>query len=177
MAFLGTDPSHLQGHFTCVTGKSVPSYIIHLPHFCKDTLHIKATPDYFVRNALRIYLGGIVAQVQSALGFHIEQQLQVWEPSRTPSPEPETKEEAPTPVCTPSAEGLKEPEFLTQALEKAVRASSQAGSRASGARSTKDVQLATLPAKDCSNTKELQTLATLRLRVAVLAQQIHLEKL
>ncbi|MEJ1287481.1 tubulin epsilon and delta complex 2 [Cricetulus griseus] len=47
--------------------------------------------------------------------------LQVWEPARTPAPEPETKEEAATPACTPNAQDLKELELLTQALEKAVR--------------------------------------------------------
>nr|XP_048292253.1 tubulin epsilon and delta complex protein 2 isoform X2 [Myodes glareolus] len=138
----------------------------------------------------------IVAEVQGALDSCAERQrqlerslrvsrrlLQVWEPARTLAPEPETKEEAPTPACTPSAQDLRELELLTQALEKAVRVrkgpskagqrdrtpsltsasnaaasgattpthsqpSSQAGSRASGARSTKGVQRATIPAKD-----------------------------
>ncbi|XP_017713992.1 PREDICTED: uncharacterized protein C16orf59 homolog isoform X8 [Rhinopithecus bieti] len=40
-----------------------------------------------------------------------------WEPP----PEPETNEEDPLPACTPSPQDLKELEFLTQALEKAVR--------------------------------------------------------
>ncbi|XP_036052285.1 tubulin epsilon and delta complex protein 2 isoform X2 [Onychomys torridus] len=138
----------------------------------------------------------LVAEVQGALDSCAERQrqlerslrvsrrlLQVWEPARTPAPEPETKEEAPTPACTPSAQDLKELELLTQALEKAVRvrkgmskagqrdknpsltsasnaatsgasapahsqAPSQAGNRASGARSTKGIQRATVPAKD-----------------------------
>ncbi|KAL1778709.1 hypothetical protein HispidOSU_004947 [Sigmodon hispidus] len=76
----------------------------------------------------------LVAEVQGALDYCAERQrqleqslrvsrrlLQGWEPARTPAPEPETKEEAPTPACTPSAQDLKELEFLTQALEKAVR--------------------------------------------------------
>ncbi|KAM7333086.1 hypothetical protein ACRRTK_006406 [Alexandromys fortis] len=138
----------------------------------------------------------IVAEVQGALDSCAERQrqlerslrvsrrlLQVWEPARALAPEPETKEEAPTPACTPSAQDLRELELLTQALEKAVRVrkgpskagqrdrtpsltsasnaaasgatapthsqpSSQAGSRASGARSTKGAQRATIPAKD-----------------------------
>nr|XP_042139607.1 tubulin epsilon and delta complex protein 2 isoform X2 [Peromyscus maniculatus bairdii] len=137
----------------------------------------------------------LVAEVQGALDSCAERQrqlerslrvsrrlLQVWEPARTPAPEPETKEEVPTPACT-SAQDLKELELLTQALEKAVRvrkgvskagqrdrtpsltsasnaatsgaaapvhsqAPSQAGSRASGARSTGGIQRATAPAKD-----------------------------
>ncbi|XP_052615084.1 tubulin epsilon and delta complex protein 2 isoform X2 [Peromyscus californicus insignis] len=76
----------------------------------------------------------LVAEVQGALDSCAERQrqlerslrvsrrlLQVWEPARTPAPEPETKEEAPTPACTTSAQDLKELELLTQALEKAVR--------------------------------------------------------
>ncbi|CAO2642142.1 Tubulin epsilon and delta complex protein 2 [Lemmus lemmus] len=131
----------------------------------------------------------IVAEVQGALDSCAERQrqlerslrvsrrlLQVWEPARTLAPEPETKEEAPTPACTPSAQDLRELELLTQALEKAARVrkgpskagqrdrtssltsasnaaasaqpSSQAGSRASGARSTKGIQRTTIPAKD-----------------------------
>ncbi|PNJ16986.1 C16orf59 isoform 8, partial [Pongo abelii] len=38
-----------------------------------------------------------------------------------PPPGPETNEEDPLPACTPSPQDLKELEFLTQALEKAVR--------------------------------------------------------
>ncbi|XP_075797784.1 tubulin epsilon and delta complex protein 2 isoform X4 [Microtus pennsylvanicus] len=138
----------------------------------------------------------IVAEVQGALDSCAERQrqleqslrvsrrlLQVWEPARALAPEPETKEEAPTPACTPSAQDLRELELLTQALEKAVRVrkgpskagqrdrtpsltsasnaaasgatapthshpSSQVGGRASGARSTKGAQRATIPAKD-----------------------------
>ncbi|XP_055460355.1 tubulin epsilon and delta complex protein 2 isoform X2 [Psammomys obesus] len=132
----------------------------------------------------------LLAELQGALDFCAERQrqlerslrvsrrlLQVWEPARSPSPEAETKEEDPTPACTPSAEDLKELELLTQALEKAVRvrkgvskagqrdrtpsltsnaataaahsqAPSQAGSLASGTRSTKDIQWTTVPAKD-----------------------------
>ncbi|XP_042139607.2 tubulin epsilon and delta complex protein 2 isoform X2 [Peromyscus maniculatus bairdii] len=76
----------------------------------------------------------LVAEVQGALDSCAERQrqlerslrvsrrlLQVWEPARTPAPEPETKEEVPTPACTTSAQDLKELELLTQALEKAVR--------------------------------------------------------
>ncbi|CAO2642143.1 Tubulin epsilon and delta complex protein 2 [Lemmus lemmus] len=76
----------------------------------------------------------IVAEVQGALDSCAERQrqlerslrvsrrlLQVWEPARTLAPEPETKEEAPTPACTPSAQDLRELELLTQALEKAAR--------------------------------------------------------
>ncbi|XP_057631240.1 tubulin epsilon and delta complex protein 2 isoform X2 [Chionomys nivalis] len=138
----------------------------------------------------------IMAEVQGALDSCAERQrqlerslrvsrrlLEVWEPARALTPEPETKEEAPTPACPPSAQDLRELELLTQALEKAVRVrkgpskagqrdrtpsltsasnaatsgatapthsqpSNQAGSRASGARSTKGTQRATVPAKD-----------------------------
>ncbi|XP_005081792.1 tubulin epsilon and delta complex protein 2 isoform X2 [Mesocricetus auratus] len=137
----------------------------------------------------------LVAEMQGALDSCAERQrqlerslrvsrrlLQVWEPARTPAPEPETKEEAATPACTPNAQDLKELELLTQALEKAVRVRrvvskagqrdrtpsltsasnatasgatapahsqvpSQAGSRASSARSTKGVQRATVSAR------------------------------
>ncbi|TKC41860.1 hypothetical protein EI555_008649, partial [Monodon monoceros] len=51
--------------------------------------------------------------------------LSAWEPAETPAPEPspgpETNEEAPPAASTPSPQDLKEPELLTQALEKAVR--------------------------------------------------------
>ncbi|XP_051023479.1 tubulin epsilon and delta complex protein 2 [Acomys russatus] len=76
----------------------------------------------------------LMAELQGALDSCAERQrqlerslcvsrrlLQVWEPPRSPSPDPETKEEDPTPASTPSAQDLKELELLTQALEKAVR--------------------------------------------------------
>ncbi|XP_031210695.1 tubulin epsilon and delta complex protein 2 isoform X2 [Mastomys coucha] len=76
----------------------------------------------------------LVAELQGALDSCADQQrqlerslrvsrrlLQVWEPARTPSSVPETKEEDPNPACTPSSQDLSELELLTQALEKAVR--------------------------------------------------------
>ncbi|XP_035122412.1 tubulin epsilon and delta complex protein 2 isoform X6 [Callithrix jacchus] len=80
----------------------------------------------------------LVAELQGALDACAERQLQLeqslrvcrrllqaWEPTGTralePPPGPETKEEDPPPACTPSPQDLKELEFLTQALEKAVR--------------------------------------------------------
>ncbi|XP_077839615.1 tubulin epsilon and delta complex protein 2 isoform X1 [Macaca mulatta] len=80
----------------------------------------------------------LVAELQGALDacahrqLQLEQSLRVcrrllqaWEPTGTwawePPPEPETNEEDPLPACTPSPQDLKELEFLTQALEKAVR--------------------------------------------------------
>lgn len=76
----------------------------------------------------------LVAELQGALDSCADQQrqlerslrvsrrlLQVWEPTRTPSPVPETKEEDSSPACTPSSQDLEELELLTQALEKAVR--------------------------------------------------------
>lgn len=76
----------------------------------------------------------LVAELQSALDSCADRQrqlerslrvsrrlLQVWEPARTPSPVPETKEEDPSPACAPSSQDLEELELLTQALEKAVR--------------------------------------------------------
>ncbi|XP_010386190.1 tubulin epsilon and delta complex protein 2 isoform X1 [Rhinopithecus roxellana] len=80
----------------------------------------------------------LVAELQGALDACAQRQLQLeqslrvcrrllqaWEPTGTwawePPPEPETNEEDPLPACTPSPQDLKELEFLTQALEKAVR--------------------------------------------------------
>ncbi|XP_021077221.1 tubulin epsilon and delta complex protein 2 isoform X2 [Mus pahari] len=76
----------------------------------------------------------LVAELQGALDSCADRQrqlerslrvsrrlLQVWEPARTPSPVPETKEEDPSPACAPSSQDLAELELLTQALEKAVR--------------------------------------------------------
>ncbi|EDL22302.1 RIKEN cDNA 1600002H07, isoform CRA_a [Mus musculus] len=76
----------------------------------------------------------LVAELQGALDSCADRQrqlerslrvsrrlLQVWEPARTPSPVPETKEEDPSPACAPSSQDLEELELLTQALEKAVR--------------------------------------------------------
>ncbi|KAL0617243.1 Tubulin epsilon and delta complex protein 2 [Plecturocebus cupreus] len=80
----------------------------------------------------------LVAELQGALDACAERQLQLeqslricrrllraWEPTGTrasePPPGPETNAEDPPPVCTPSPQDLKELEFLTQALEKAVR--------------------------------------------------------
>ncbi|XP_031514429.1 tubulin epsilon and delta complex protein 2 isoform X4 [Papio anubis] len=80
----------------------------------------------------------LVAELQGALDACAQRQLQLeqslrvcrrllqaWEPPGTwtwePPPEPETNEEDPLPACTPSPQDLKELEFLTQALEKAVR--------------------------------------------------------
>ncbi|KAM5198541.1 tubulin epsilon and delta complex protein 2 [Hipposideros larvatus] len=80
----------------------------------------------------------LVAELQDALDYCAERQrqlersmrvsrrlLQAWEPAETPVPEPtpgpETNEEAPSPVCTPSPQDLRELELLTKALEKAVR--------------------------------------------------------
>ncbi|XP_003928448.1 tubulin epsilon and delta complex protein 2 [Saimiri boliviensis] len=82
--------------------------------------------------------GRLVAELQGALDACAERQLQLeqslrvcrrllqaWEPTGTrasePPPGPETNEEDPPPACTPSPQDLKELEFLTQALEKAVR--------------------------------------------------------
>ncbi|XP_054310808.2 tubulin epsilon and delta complex protein 2 isoform X6 [Pongo pygmaeus] len=80
----------------------------------------------------------LVAELQGALDACAQRQLrleqslrvcrrllQAWEPTGTwalkPPPGPETNEEDPLPACTPSPQDLKELEFLTQALEKAVR--------------------------------------------------------
>ncbi|XP_054390573.1 tubulin epsilon and delta complex protein 2 isoform X1 [Pongo abelii] len=80
----------------------------------------------------------LVAELQGALDACAQRQLQLeqslrvcrrllqaWEPTGTwalkPPPGPETNEEDPLPACTPSPQDLKELEFLTQALEKAVR--------------------------------------------------------
>ncbi|XP_033091994.1 tubulin epsilon and delta complex protein 2 isoform X6 [Trachypithecus francoisi] len=80
----------------------------------------------------------LVAELQGALDACAQRQLQLeqslrvcrrllqaWEPTGTwawePPPEPETNEEDPLPACIPSPQDLKELEFLTQALEKAVR--------------------------------------------------------
>ncbi|XP_034363575.1 tubulin epsilon and delta complex protein 2 isoform X1 [Arvicanthis niloticus] len=121
-------------------------------------------------------------QRQLERSLHVSRRLlQVWEPARTPSPVPETKEEDSSPAGTPSSQDLEELKLLTQALEKAVRvrkgvsnagqrdrtpsltskaatsgttasahprAPNQAGSRVSGARSTKGIQRATAAAKD-----------------------------
>ncbi|XP_045397166.1 tubulin epsilon and delta complex protein 2 isoform X1 [Lemur catta] len=82
--------------------------------------------------------GRLVAELRSALDACAERQLRLeqsllvsrrllraWEPAGTLAPEPplgpETKEEAPSPACTPSPQDLKELELLTQALERAVR--------------------------------------------------------
>uniref|UniRef100_A0ABK0M4P8 Tubulin epsilon and delta complex 2 n=1 Tax=Rattus norvegicus TaxID=10116 RepID=A0ABK0M4P8_RAT len=57
-------------------------------------------------------------------GLEDQEQLHTFivrEPTRTPSPVPETKEEDSSPACTPSSQDLEELELLTQALEKAVR--------------------------------------------------------
>ncbi|KAK2097329.1 Tubulin epsilon and delta complex protein 2 [Saguinus oedipus] len=80
----------------------------------------------------------LVAELQGALDACTERQLQLeqslrvcrrllqaWEPTGTRASEPplgpETNEEDPPPACTHSPQDLKELEFLTQALEKAVR--------------------------------------------------------
>ncbi|XP_032000893.1 tubulin epsilon and delta complex protein 2 isoform X2 [Hylobates moloch] len=80
----------------------------------------------------------LVAELQGALDACAQRQLQLeqslrvcrrllqaWEPTGTralkPPPGPETNEEDSLPACTPSPQDLKELEFLTQALEKAVR--------------------------------------------------------
>ncbi|EHA99242.1 hypothetical protein GW7_05017 [Heterocephalus glaber] len=80
----------------------------------------------------------LVAELQGALDACAERQrqlerslrisrrlLQAWEPAGTtgldPPPGSETKEEDPSPACTPSPQDLKDLELLTQALEKAVQ--------------------------------------------------------
>ncbi|XP_006913995.2 tubulin epsilon and delta complex protein 2 [Pteropus alecto] len=80
----------------------------------------------------------LVAELQDALEACAERQrqlerslrvsrrlLRAWEPAEIPAPEPtpgpETNKETPSPACTPSPQDLMELEFLTQALEKAVR--------------------------------------------------------
>uniref|UniRef100_A0A8C5Y098 Tubulin epsilon and delta complex 2 n=1 Tax=Microcebus murinus TaxID=30608 RepID=A0A8C5Y098_MICMU len=111
----------------------------------------------------------LVAELQGALDDCAERQLQLeqslrvsrrllraWEPAGILAPEPplgpETKEEDPSPACTPSPQDLKELELLTQALEKAVRVRkviSKAGER-DKAPSLKSGSFATSPGMTAS---------------------------
>ncbi|KAM7147922.1 tubulin epsilon and delta complex protein 2 isoform 2-T2 [Molossus nigricans] len=142
----------------------------------------------------------LVAELQGALDTCAERQrqlerdlrvsrrlLRTWEPAEIPAPEPtpgpETHEKAPSPVCTPSPQDLKELELLTQALEKAVhvrkgiskaeerdKASSLksrsiatsattvfAPTRASQTKSPRDIRQTTMPAKGLPKPRLLST--------------------
>ncbi|XP_020028753.2 tubulin epsilon and delta complex protein 2 isoform X1 [Castor canadensis] len=108
--------------------------------------------------------------------------LQAWEPAHTPAPEPlpgpESKEKDPSPACTPSPQDLKELEFLTRALEKAVRVRkgiSKAGER-NRATNLKSGSIATAPSTTASAPPQASSRTGSRVSVTRPTKAIHQTK-